>query len=154
MTAGNTFWRSSNHLRMKKCSRCKEMKAASEYYRNKRAKDGLNGHCKACHALKVKEYRQRHPDRRKAHKKKWRAENPEKVNAMQRRAGKNDAANLTDGYVRKKIVQGVEGLAAGDIPDILVQLKRNEIKIDRLIKIKKHEINQQNIRRDLPSEND
>lgn len=126
---------------MKTCRTCKQRKEQSEYYKDKNRKDGLNGQCKVCYNLRIKKWRQDNPDKRADYKKKWRAENPEKVNAMQRRAGRNDAQNLTDGYVRKKIVEGIDGLSQGDIPDELVQLKRAELQMERIIKIKKNEKN-------------
>jgi len=136
---------------MKTCKTCKEDKEESEFYKLKKSKDGLNGQCKTCYNLRIKAWRKKNPEKRAAYKKKWRAENPDKVNAMQRRAGKNDAANLTDGYVRKKIVQAVNGLSAEDIPDIMVELKRNELKIERILKIKTYEFNEQKIRAGLPT---
>ena len=33
---------------MKQCSKCKEEKCESEFYKRKAAKDGLTPHCKAC----------------------------------------------------------------------------------------------------------
>jgi hypothetical protein len=128
---------------MKRCNTCKQEKARTDFYKLKTSKDGLNGQCKECYSARIKKWRKDNPEKRTAHKKKWRADNPEKVNAMQRRAGKNDAANLTDGYVRKKIVQAVDGLTAEDIPDIMVELKRNEIKIERILKIKAYEVYEQ-----------
>ena len=46
----------------KKCNRCGEVKTASLFYRHKRMKDGLFGHCIECH---------------KAYGKRWAAENKE-----------------------------------------------------------------------------
>lgn len=135
---------------MKTCNTCKQDKPISDFYKLKKNKDGLNNQCKACYNARIRKWRKKNPDKRKAHKKKWRADNPEKVNAMQRRAGRNDTANLTDGYVRKRIVQGIEGLSNEDVPEIMVKLKRIEIKTDRLLKIKKNESHQQEIRARIP----
>jgi hypothetical protein len=126
---------------MKKCRTCEEEKPATEFYKLTKSKDGLNGQCKGCYNARIRKWRKDNPEKRAAFKKKWRAENPDKVNAMQRRADKNNADRLTDGYVRNKIVQGIEGLDHSDVPDIMVELKRNEIKIERLIKFKKNESN-------------
>jgi len=50
----------------KKCNRCGEVKLASLFYRHKRMKDGLFGHCIECH---------------KSYGKKWETENKEKRKA-------------------------------------------------------------------------
>jgi hypothetical protein len=126
---------------MKTCNTCKETKVASEFYKLKKSKDGLNAQCKACYNLRIKKWRKKNPEKYTTYKKNWRAENPDKVNAMQRRSGKNDTANLTDGYVRKKIVQGFNGLKNSDVPNELVELKRQEIKLERIIKNKRDENN-------------
>lgn len=33
---------------MKKCSKCKEIKLKSDFYKNKNSKDGFGWHCKKC----------------------------------------------------------------------------------------------------------
>jgi len=49
----------------KKCSKCGEVKGLGEFYKNNSAKDGRGGYCKTCQGAATK---------------KWRANNPEKVN--------------------------------------------------------------------------
>ncbi|WP_431832476.1 endonuclease VII domain-containing protein [Brucella melitensis] len=34
---------------VKNCKKCGEMKAVSEFYKDKKSKDGLRSHCKPCH---------------------------------------------------------------------------------------------------------
>jgi hypothetical protein len=41
---------------MKTCSKCKETKPLSEFYKHKKRKDGLNCWCKGCVKLHQKEY--------------------------------------------------------------------------------------------------
>lgn len=41
--------------KMKTCSKCKETKSLSEFYKSRRSKDGRQGYCKSC----VKAYQQR-----------------------------------------------------------------------------------------------
>jgi hypothetical protein len=40
---------------MKRCSRCGQFKPESEFYKNKQTKTGLNGHCKSCHIIGVRD---------------------------------------------------------------------------------------------------
>ena len=61
----------------KACTKCGEDKLLSEYYRDKRARDGLRPSCKNCHDLMVAAYKAAHPDRVKATAKAWAAAHPE-----------------------------------------------------------------------------
>jgi hypothetical protein len=48
---------------MKTCSRCKLSKPESEFYAERRAKDGLASHCKKCHCVRTDAYRRSHLER-------------------------------------------------------------------------------------------
>lgn len=41
-----------NCLKIKRCSKCKNSKSASEFFRSKRSRDGRQGWCKSCIAIK------------------------------------------------------------------------------------------------------
>lgn len=43
-------------METKQCSRCKEVKQATEFYKRKATKDGLTPNCKKCHNFSKKEY--------------------------------------------------------------------------------------------------
>lgn len=62
---------------VKRCSRCNIEKPLTEYYRQARGKDGLQGYCKLCKRELRAEYRRNHPDRVKIANKKWREKNRE-----------------------------------------------------------------------------
>ena len=60
---------------MKRCTKCGEEKPASEFYKNRRSKDGLCSRCKACRRELSRKWRKDHPgairmavDRRKTRK--------------------------------------------------------------------------------------
>lgn len=40
----------------KTCSKCGKSKPASEFYKNRRSKDGLYSYCKVCHQVYVQNY--------------------------------------------------------------------------------------------------
>lgn len=62
-------------MKTKPCSRCKEEKSFSDYYKNKRKKDGLDIYCKTCRKKQARENRERDniPKRR------WYNKNKDKV---------------------------------------------------------------------------
>ena len=103
---------------MKNCSKCKEAKELTEFYKQASKKDGLQSHCKACerarhskyrenNAVKIsirqKQYRQDHPEKIKQYqvdnkdlireiKKKYWIDNRDKINKQRREKKKNDPA--------------------------------------------------------------
>lgn len=81
---------------VKVCARCGEEKPASEFYVDKRRKDGLYSHCKMCHSVIGADYRKANPEKvaaknarySLAHKEEiaararaWQKANPEKAAA-------------------------------------------------------------------------
>jgi len=54
---------------MKQCSRCKEVKDETEFYRDDRLKDNLFSECKLCYAKRGKEYYQKNKEKYKIHAK-------------------------------------------------------------------------------------
>lgn len=84
-------------METKKCTWCGEEKQFSEFYPNKRVRDGRQAHCKRCHceatakwvksnpqkvAAAKARYVERHPERRAASIAKWLKNNPEKRKAV------------------------------------------------------------------------
>ena len=45
-------------METKRCSKCKEVKAVSEFNKNKANKDGLRGECKSCQSIVNKQHYQ------------------------------------------------------------------------------------------------
>jgi len=69
----------------KACTKCGEDKPLSEFYKNKRARDGLQYRCKSCQNLYAATYKAAHPDRVKAAVKAWQTAHPERVLAAAQR---------------------------------------------------------------------
>jgi len=67
--------------KMKTCTKCGEAKQADEFYKRRRAKDGLRCQCKACDAAYKKGYNAEHKEENAARNKAWRDANPDKVAA-------------------------------------------------------------------------
>ena len=62
---------------MKKCTKCKEIKEYSEFYKDKRAKSGLQSECKKCHSARTKIYREKNSEHYKEYHKNYYKENME-----------------------------------------------------------------------------
>jgi len=79
---------------------------------------------------RILEAQRRPPEVNRARVKAWVAANPEKRRAQLRR----QVENLSDGYVRAKLKQKTT-LRAADIPQQLVQMKRDELALRRLARL-------------------
>lgn len=85
-----------NTIAQKRCTKCKELKCASDFFGDKGSKDGKAGWCKNCTHSQLKKWRSEHPEKVKeqstrayyAHREdriqrviKWNKEHPEKSKA-------------------------------------------------------------------------
>ena len=70
---------------MKICTRCKEEKKFSQFYKNSTTKDGFRPHCKACVSAHQKKYKEKNPEKVRASKRKYREDNRESIRAKQRK---------------------------------------------------------------------
>ena len=91
---------------MKKCSKCKEEKEISNFYKSKRYKDGLYPSCKDCGELyytnnidrikvRSKEYRALNDEKTKAYRIKYNREHKEK----KKLSSKETKVSLTETYI-------------------------------------------------------
>lgn len=82
---------------MKACSKCHELKPKSDFYSDKRRKDGLYSSCKSCFKEVCDDWAARNPEKVKARQRNWKLANPEKDKA------KNDRywANHPEKYKEK-----------------------------------------------------
>lgn len=60
------------------CTKCKEVKALSDFCRDSSRKDGLHPWCKGCRSKQAHDYQVDNRDKRRKWSAKWRAENPER----------------------------------------------------------------------------
>jgi len=112
------------------------MKSKAEYQRNWRATNP-NYHAKwyAANrervAARTKDYRARNKAALAAKFKAWRAANTETHRAVNRRCRERNRAALADDYVRWMLAQN-STLSPKDIPEPLVALQREKLKLKRL----------------------
>lgn len=64
---------------MKRCSKCKQEKDESEFYKNKSTKDGLGDQCKLCQRTSTRRWAKANPEVVKEKSRKWKKDNPNKV---------------------------------------------------------------------------
>lgn len=89
-------------LEYKRCSKCKEIKSVSEFFKDKRSKNGYQSHCKEC----LREYYKNNIDKRKLYWKEYCKNNTEKVKEYQKKYHreycKNNAKKIIE-YIKTRI---------------------------------------------------
>ena len=136
---------------MKACSKCKAVKAAEEFYKNKNTKDGLSHWCSGCLKTNTSNYQKTNREKVRAYQKAWAQKNPEKIakyvkspeynrektrcyartekgKAYRRENSKKATVRLSDAYVRGLLKQ--RGIVAPTLD--LIQLKREHVLLRRL----------------------
>lgn len=77
----------------KRCPKCGLEKLLDQYNRSKRTKSGLMTYCRPCANAASREWQRNNVDRAKQNLTRWRADNPEKYQAQQRRSVAAQALN-------------------------------------------------------------
>jgi len=75
---------------MKQCTKCKVLKPAKEFDKDKQKKSGRRPDCKKCSAERAAVYRAKHPEKVAKQRKKYAALNREKLNAYQKNYNKQN----------------------------------------------------------------
>ena len=79
---------------LKSCCRCGNVFPLSEFYRDKRRKDGRYPRCRRCHAEAVRRWRDNNLEKARANDRQWKARNPDKHNAWNKRWQRNNAEKV------------------------------------------------------------
>jgi len=79
---------------LKTCSKCKERKPHSEFYRNNRNKDGLQCRCKECHNKQTQQYKKQNPEKFREYRKQYYKENAEKFREYHKQYYKENAEKI------------------------------------------------------------
>lgn len=83
---------------MKTCSKCGETKELTDFYENKRSRDGKRPSCKICHKKCVAGWQKRNPDKAAKSSRSWQKRNRDKANAISkeyRRRNREELARKT-----------------------------------------------------------
>lgn len=73
----------------KSCSKCKEVKSLTEFFKSSRYKSGYNAQCKCCSSATAKDWRKANPDLRKAQSQRAYYKDVEKSRSAKREYDKN-----------------------------------------------------------------
>ncbi len=77
-------------MKTKICSKCKEKKSITEFFKNKKMKDGLFSECKECRSKYAKDYRKKNRNRIKKYKREYYKKNKEYIKEKSRKYRKNN----------------------------------------------------------------
>jgi hypothetical protein len=114
---------------MKICTKCKVEKHESEFFKKSSRKSGLSSSCKPCDLSGVRASISKNQDRYSKYQRNYYLENRDSILSRT----KKDNEILPCHRVRSLLARGTF-LDMHDIPNELVMLKREQIKLNRLIK--------------------
>ena len=147
---------------MKTCPQCRQSLDELLFSKNSHKPDGLQSWCKACKSShhkktynpckeheawlkkrtktlqRMAEQYALNPTAGREKAKAWRNENQEKDFATKRRYRVSQCKNMTDEYVKKLLTQGTT-LTAAEIPNELINVKREQLRILRELRKADHE---------------
>ena len=90
---------------MKKCSKCKEIKASDKFGPRKDSKDGLQSQCRMCIKIRTEKYCENNSEKVSKHKQKWYEENKKVQNQKAKEnyyLDKNNRGKKQKEYYKKK----------------------------------------------------
>lgn len=150
-------------VKLKKCSKCNEIKEINCFYPDKRNSSGLKYQCKFCHNKYIMNFQKKYPEKKLLSIKKWRDKNKEKtskynkqyreknlekikqilclyreknreyLNKKNKIRQKEYSKIIHSSYIRK-IICSNSTLKANDIPDNVIDTYRELLKLKREIK--------------------
>ena len=147
---------------MKKCNKCKEIKELTKFHKASGNKDGLRNDCNVCKGKIDKIYKKKNKEKLKIYYKKYRLEkrkDPKYIKKEKERYQKwytaeyyqkyqtdnkivaerkkmdqkRRRSELRDGYIKQMLINNTD-LSYNDIPNEMVELKREQIKLIRAIR--------------------
>lgn len=127
---------------LRRCPNCGPLEQVM-FVRNPQRADGLSRLCRTCTNARTRSYRTKHLHRRRLGNKQWYHNNPDKALAAAARRDKSKlrdyqrrrTAELHDGYVAANLARGA--CSSKDIPPALIEAKRIQIQLRRVIRSQK-----------------
>ncbi len=120
-TDPNLFW----------CPKCKTYKTREEF--RKRSSGGLSGYCVVCKQTADRDYQHGHTRENSLRCSRWRSDNAARERASHLKNERLTRARIGDLYV-KQIIRQTLGMAARDVSEEMITLKRQQIIMIRTLK--------------------
>ena len=139
------------------CTKCGKNKPLNEFDRQKSHKDGLSSHCKKCIKFNHAQYNEKNKEMLKEKRREWKKLNPDYLREYEQKyklsgkkaekdaryrlkhkesrciKRKRQADKLSNSYIKRLLYRkGI--LFSNDMPEGLIELKKETIKLHRLIK--------------------
>lgn len=148
---------------MKTCIHCCTEKPLEAFGLYKRSKDGRTAQCKDCrnqaarasvdreaqraryHRDKAKyaprraAYNEENADKNRTRVRRWRAQKPEHLRTLKKRYAARRVEMAQDGYVRALLAGKRGPLKPADVPQALVELKKQHLRLCRELRKEDHE---------------
>jgi hypothetical protein len=87
---------------VKRCSKCRELKALDQFYAEKTCRDGVRPDCKSCFAARAKARYEAKRDDIIAYVSQWQKDNPERVRAYRKQYNASRKSELREGHLKRK----------------------------------------------------
>ena len=124
-------------MKTKTCSTCGETKSLDNYYKDKRASDGLVFQCKKCYGIRMKKHNSKPSSmekRRIFQRKMSKTPKAMKYFAKYHKKWRKERSFDNDAYISRLITQKSPELEKKDITKEMLELKRKHLKIYRALK--------------------
>ena len=112
----------------KQCTKCKNIKDSSLFYRNKYRTDGRQSHCKVCHNEVTMAWRKANPDKYSKYNCTPRRNKAMKLKSKLR--SRQHRLDMSERYIRDILTMHTD-LNHEDIPDDLVELHKTNLALKR-----------------------
>ena len=119
----------------KKCTKCKEVKSISMFYKDNSKKTNIRSCCKKCDDIYTVNWRKNNKDRYLATSRNRGRKNPSRLKANNIRSQKH-RDEMSDMYIRSLITKKSTNLDTKDIPDDIVKAWRINLTLKRKLKKK------------------